>query len=494
MILNTALKSLEVLLTEVIVTNQLDITTSYGDITQAGLLPGASDGVTNGVTAVTAVAAPAAGVQRLAQEIRVYNADTVPHGVVLRLNNNGTFRVIETEEIAAGATFTYTPTTVSEPGGGTPALLLETGTLSQKISALSAAATMAGTELVAVVQGGVTVRTTAQDTLNIGIMNGTDAVSIISAASKNATFATAAVTGSDNSGEPAMFSGDVVDGNSGGVFVGSGSATGTGISGGALVGSGLTNSGKSGAASVFTGDAAAGETGDISIATGAAGAGLSGKINLVTGTSDGSTGPIAFRTGEAAPGGTSGTVDFGSGDAPGSGSGSGAVSLVSGAADGLSGTVALRSGNSAADSSGPVNVVTGDVASGTLTSGAIGFRTGSQADAGPSGPMEFATGDTAAGDTGDISFEPGAATGGTGGSIRLIPGTGTVADGIAECSTEFQADFFRVGAAGPTWTSGAGVPGATEPKGSIYSRTGGGVGTTLYVSQGGGTWNAVALV
>lgn len=47
---------------------------------------------------------------------------------------------------------------------------------------------------------------------------------------------------------------------------------------------------------------------------------------------------------------------------------------------------------------------------------------------------------------------------------------------------------------GPTWTSGTGAPGTTQPKGSIFSRTDGGVGTTLYVSQGGGTWNPVAGV
>jgi hypothetical protein len=49
-------------------------------------------------------------------------------------------------------------------------------------------------------------------------------------------------------------------------------------------------------------------------------------------------------------------------------------------------------------------------------------------------------------------------------------------------------------AAGPTWTGGSGVPASTQPKGSLYSRTGGAVGSTLYVSQGGGTWNPVAGV
>lgn len=51
-----------------------------------------------------------------------------------------------------------------------------------------------------------------------------------------------------------------------------------------------------------------------------------------------------------------------------------------------------------------------------------------------------------------------------------------------------------VGTGGPTWTVGTGAPATTEPRGSIFSRTDGGVGTTLYVSQGGGTWNPVAGV
>jgi hypothetical protein len=46
----------------------------------------------------------------------------------------------------------------------------------------------------------------------------------------------------------------------------------------------------------------------------------------------------------------------------------------------------------------------------------------------------------------------------------------------------------------PTWTGGAAVPSAVQPRGSMYSRTGGGVGTTLYVSQGAGVWNSVAGV
>jgi hypothetical protein len=51
-----------------------------------------------------------------------------------------------------------------------------------------------------------------------------------------------------------------------------------------------------------------------------------------------------------------------------------------------------------------------------------------------------------------------------------------------------------IGASGPTIRSGTGAASGTQPKGSIWMRTDGGVGTTMYVSQGGGTWNAVAGV
>ena len=46
----------------------------------------------------------------------------------------------------------------------------------------------------------------------------------------------------------------------------------------------------------------------------------------------------------------------------------------------------------------------------------------------------------------------------------------------------------------PDWTSGAGAPAATKPVGSLYSRVGGAVGATLYVSRGAGVWAAVAGV
>jgi hypothetical protein len=50
------------------------------------------------------------------------------------------------------------------------------------------------------------------------------------------------------------------------------------------------------------------------------------------------------------------------------------------------------------------------------------------------------------------------------------------------------------GSTGPTWTAGAVPPTASAPVGSLYSNTAGALGATLYVSRGGGVWNAVAGV
>jgi hypothetical protein len=42
------------------------------------------------------------------------------------------------------------------------------------------------------------------------------------------------------------------------------------------------------------------------------------------------------------------------------------------------------------------------------------------------------------------------------------------------------------------WISGTGAPTSSQGRGSLYSRTDGGIGTSLYVNQGGTTWAAVA--
>jgi hypothetical protein len=49
-------------------------------------------------------------------------------------------------------------------------------------------------------------------------------------------------------------------------------------------------------------------------------------------------------------------------------------------------------------------------------------------------------------------------------------------------------------ATGPTIRAGTGAATGTQPKGSLWLRTDGAAGSTLYVTQGGGTWAAVTGV
>jgi len=84
--------------------------------------------------------------------------------------------------------------------------------------------------------------------------------------------------------------------------------------------------------------------------------------------------------------------------------------------------------------------------------------------------------------------------------LRIISSGGSVATAVTFDTAAgitagiIAGTYFRQGGSGPTWTSGTGAPASTQPIGSMYSRTDGAVGTTLYVSRGAGTWNAVAGV
>lgn len=71
----------------------------------------------------------------------------------------------------------------------------------------------------------------------------------------------------------------------------------------------------------------------------------------------------------------------------------------------------------------------------------------------------------------------------------------TTADALlAPKATPVFTTSIQIDTGGPTWTEGAAAPSSTQPVGSLYSRAGGAIGSTLYVSRGGGTWAAVAGV
>ena len=66
--------------------------------------------------------------------------------------------------------------------------------------------------------------------------------------------------------------------------------------------------------------------------------------------------------------------------------------------------------------------------------------------------------------------------------------------GVAVSSLQSVPAASYVFANGVGVYSGAGVPTLVAAKGSMFLRSDGGIGSTLYVTQGAGVWNAVGLV
>lgn len=108
--LDSTSKSLQVILSGAITTNQLPIVATFADINQTTLGTSAiseSDTVTNSTTAVTAVAAPSSGFTRGIKSLSVQNADTVAAVVTVRVNDGGTFRPIIVQTLTAGQSLIY---------------------------------------------------------------------------------------------------------------------------------------------------------------------------------------------------------------------------------------------------------------------------------------------------------------------------------------------------------------------------------------------------
>lgn len=81
--------------------------------------------------------------------------------------------------------------------------------------------------------------------------------------------------------------------------------------------------------------------------------------------------------------------------------------------------------------------------------------------------------------------------------MELIPQMTATQEGLVlNAGSTTQVDDLIVGAGGPRIIARTGVPPVilTLPRGTLYLRMDGSVGSTIYVSQGGGTWNAIAGV
>lgn len=118
MILDTTTKTVDLILDANKTTNECQITAAYADITPTTFTPGSNDLLSNGTTAVTVVAAPAASTQRSVKEITVYNNDTVQHTAYVRLNDAGTPRVVAAMILPPGTSASYPAT-----GGGGATIL-----------------------------------------------------------------------------------------------------------------------------------------------------------------------------------------------------------------------------------------------------------------------------------------------------------------------------------------------------------------------------------
>lgn len=108
MILDTTSKVLKVILGEA-QTTALEVNVSWAD-TQSGatFVPGHSSTVTNGVTAVTFVASPAASTQRSVKGIDIYNADNITHNIIVEMFDGTNTRRFIDQAVVAGGCLCYT--------------------------------------------------------------------------------------------------------------------------------------------------------------------------------------------------------------------------------------------------------------------------------------------------------------------------------------------------------------------------------------------------
>jgi ATP-dependent protease HslVU (ClpYQ) peptidase subunit len=110
-ILDSILKSLEIILAGAITTNQLPFVLGYTDLLSADQsisAVGSNDGTTNSGTAVTVLAAPLLGHTRIVKFLSIQNSDTVAATVTIRYNDNGTTRIIVKVTLDVGDNLIYT--------------------------------------------------------------------------------------------------------------------------------------------------------------------------------------------------------------------------------------------------------------------------------------------------------------------------------------------------------------------------------------------------
>ena len=111
MILDTTTRKLQIALSATVATNQCPVIVDYVDFTESATTPGMQASVTNNVTPVDILSAPAASTQRKVNNISVHNVDTVSVNVTIVLVDNSTnYQLINSIVLEVGDILTYTDT------------------------------------------------------------------------------------------------------------------------------------------------------------------------------------------------------------------------------------------------------------------------------------------------------------------------------------------------------------------------------------------------
>lgn len=112
MILDSTSKTLQIVLGEAQTTHPCPIVTSWAEMSSATWIGGNTNINTNGVTPVTVVGSPSNnGLYRDIREVRLFNADTVPHTVTLQIfDGTNTWPIAPAlVPVPANGSFVYTP-------------------------------------------------------------------------------------------------------------------------------------------------------------------------------------------------------------------------------------------------------------------------------------------------------------------------------------------------------------------------------------------------
>ena len=106
LVLDGTTTSIQVAMSTSAATTNPTFVASFADNSGSGITEGATDGVLNGSTDVTVVAAPTGANRRVIKDITIFNGDTAAVTVIIKYDNNATQRTLVKVTLAVGDTYT----------------------------------------------------------------------------------------------------------------------------------------------------------------------------------------------------------------------------------------------------------------------------------------------------------------------------------------------------------------------------------------------------